>query len=203
MMVLYSGTTCPFSQRCRFVLFEKGMDFEIRDIDLYNKPEDISVMNPYGQVPILVERDLILYESNIINEYIDERFPHPQLMPADPVMRARTRLFLYNFEKELFSHVSTLEDRLAKPDDKKMVVARQHIRDRLAQLAPMLLKNKYMLGEEFSMLDVAVAPLLWRLDHYGIELPKNAAPIQKYAERIFSRPAYIEALTPSEKVMRR
>lgn len=203
MMVLYSGTTCPFSQRCRFVLFEKGMDFEIRDIDLYNKPEDISVMNPYGQVPILVERDLVLYESNIINEYIDERFPHPQLMPADPVMRARTRLFLYNFEKELFVHVSTLEDRSAKPDDKKMVAARQNIRDRLATLAPMLLKNKYMLGEEFSMLDVAVAPLLWRLDHYGIELPKNAAPIQKYAERIFSRPAYIEALTPSEKVMRR
>ena len=87
MMVLYSGTTCPFSHRCRFVLFEKGMDFEIRDVDLYNKPEDISVMNPYGQVPILVERDLILYESNIINEYIDERFPHPQLMPGDPVDR--------------------------------------------------------------------------------------------------------------------
>ncbi|AYD62589.1 glutathione S-transferase [Achromobacter sp. HZ01] len=203
MMVLYSGTTCPFSQRCRFVLFEKGMDFEIRDIDLYNKPEDIAVMNPYGQVPILVERDLVLYESNIINEYIDERFPHPQLMPADPVMRARTRLFLYNFEKELFVHVSTLEDRSAKPDEKKLANARQNIRDRLAQLAPMLLKNKYMLGEEFSMLDVAVAPLLWRLDHYGIELPKNAAPLQKYAERIFSRPAYIEALTPSEKVMRR
>ena len=79
MMVLYSGTTCPFSQRCRLVLFEKGMDFEIRDVDLFNKPEDIAVMNPYGQVPILVERDLILYESNIINEYIDERFPHPQL----------------------------------------------------------------------------------------------------------------------------
>jgi glutathione S-transferase len=88
MMVLYSGTTCPFSQRCRLVLFEKGMDFEIRDVDLFNKPEDISVMNPYGQVPILVERDLILYESNIINEYIDERFPHPQLMPADRAARA-------------------------------------------------------------------------------------------------------------------
>ena len=87
MMVLYSGTTCPFSHRCRFVLFEKGMDFEIRDVDLFNKPEDIAVMNPYGQVPILVERDLILYESNIINEYIDERFPHPQLMPGDPVDR--------------------------------------------------------------------------------------------------------------------
>jgi len=203
MMVLYSGTTCPFSHRCRFVLFEKGMDFEIRDIDLYNKPEDISVMNPYGQVPILVERDLILYESNIINEYIDERFPHPQLMPADPVMRARTRLFLYNFEKELFIHVAALEDRAAKSDEKRLNAARAAIRDRLSQLTPLLLKNKYMLGEEFSMLDVAMAPLLWRLDHYGIELPKTAAPIQKYGERIFSRPAYIEALTPSEKVMRR
>lgn len=203
MMVLYSGTTCPFSHRCRFVLFEKGMDFEIRDIDLYNKPEDISVMNPYGQVPILVERDLILYESNIINEYIDERFPHPQLMPADPVMRARTRLFLYNFEKELFIHVAALEDRAIRSDEKRLNIARAAVRDRLSQLAPLLLKNKYMLGEEFSMLDVAMAPLLWRLDHYGIELPKTAAPIQKYGERIFSRPAYIEALTPSEKVMRR
>lgn len=203
MMVLYSGTTCPFSQRCRFVLFEKGMDFEIRDVDLYNKPEDISVMNPYGQVPILVERDLVLYESNIINEYIDERFPHPQLMPADPVMRARARLFLFNFEKELFIHVTTLESREAKSDEKALDQARLQIRDRLAQLAPMFLKNKFMLGDEFSMLDVAIAPLLWRLDHYGIELPKNAAPLQKYAERIFSRPAYIEALTPSEKVMRR
>ncbi|GGX19830.1 glutathione S-transferase N-terminal domain-containing protein [Pigmentiphaga litoralis] len=203
MMVLYSGTTCPFSQRCRFVLFEKGMDFEIRDVDLYNKPEDISVMNPYGQVPILVERDLVLYESNIINEYIDERFPHPQLMPADPVMRARARLFLFNFEKELFVHVTTLESRESKSDEKALDQARLQIRDRLAQLAPMFLKNKFMLGDEFSMLDVAIAPLLWRLDHYGIELPKNAAPLQKYAERIFSRPAYIEALTPSEKVMRR
>ncbi len=204
MMVLYSGTTCPFSQRCRFVLFEKGMDFEIRDVDLYNKPEDISIMNPYGQVPILVERDLILYESNIINEYIDERFPHPQLMPADPVMRARARLFLFNFERELFVHVQQLERR-DQPKDaaRTMDKARQQIRDRLTQLTPIFMKNKYMLGEDFSMLDVAIAPLLWRLDHYGIEMPKTAAPLLRYAERIFSRPAYIEALTPSEKVMRR
>lgn len=203
MMVLHSGTTCPFSHRCRFVLFEKGMDYEINDLDLYNKPEQINVMNPYGQVPILVERDLILYESNIINEYIDERFPHPQLMPADPVMRARTRLFLFNFEKEIFVHVAVLEDRSLRGDTKKLDQARAAIRDRLSQLAPLLIKNKYMLGEDFSMLDIAMAPLLWRLDHYGIELPKTAAPLQKYAERVFSRPAYIEALTPSEKVMRR
>ena len=199
MMVLYSGTTCPFSQRCRFVLFEKGMDFDIRDVDLFNKPEDISVMNPYGQVPILVERDLILYESNIINEYIDERFPHPQLMPADPVQRARARLLLLNFERELFVNVEPLE----KQDSKRMDKARVLVRDRLSQLSPVVAKSKFMLGEDFSMIDVALAPLLWRLELYGIELPKAAAPVLKYAERIFSRPAFFEALTPSEKVMRR
>ena len=90
MMNLYSGTTDPFSHRCRIVLFEKGMDFEVIDVDLYNKPEDIAVINPYNRVPVLVDRDLVLYESNIINEYIDERFPHPQLMPPDPIMRARS-----------------------------------------------------------------------------------------------------------------
>ena len=204
MMNLYSGTTDPFSHRCRIVLYEKGMDFEIIDVDLYNKPEDIAVINPYNRVPVLVDRDLVLYESNIINEYIDERFPHPQLMPGDPVDRARVRLFLLNFEKELFAHVNTLEQTTGKKGhDKEQEKARTHIRDRLTQLAPVFLKNKYMLGENFSMLDVAIAPLLWRLDYYGIELSKNAAPLLKYAERIFSRPAYIEALTPSEKVMRK
>ena len=125
-------------------------------------------------------------------------------MPGDPVARARVRLFLFNFEKELFAHVNILEGRgTTKGTDKQLEKARSQIRDRLTQLAPIFLKNKYMLGDEFSMLDVAVAPLLWRLDHYGIELSKTAAPLMKYAERIFSRPAYIEALTPSEKVMRR
>ena len=117
--------------------------------------------------------------------------------------RARVRLFLLNFEKELFVHVSTLESRAAKSNEKALEKARAHIRDRLTQLAPVFLKNKYMLGDNFSMLDVAIAPLLWRLDYYGIDLSKNAAPLLKYAERIFSRPAYIEALTPSEKVMRK
>ena len=173
MMVLYSGTTCPFSHRCRFVLFEKGMDFEIRDVDLFTKPEDIALMNPYDQVPILVERDLILYESHIINEYIDERFPHPQLMPGDPVARARVRLFLLNFEKELFAHVNMLESRGVKANDKQLEKARAQIRDRLTQLAPIFLKNKYMLGDDFSMLDVAIAPLLWRLDYYGIDMSQE------------------------------
>ena len=199
MMTLYSGTTCPFSQRCRIVLFEKGMDFQIIDIDLFNMPEDIGVMNPYNRVPILVERDLILYESNIINEYIDERFPHPQLMPADPVMRARARLFLFRFEAELFSQVSILESGNAKLADK----ARVMIRENLVQIAPVFVKQKFMLGEEFSMLDVAIAPLLWRLDHYQISMPNPAAPLLKYGERLFSRQAFVDSMTPSEKAMRK
>jgi RNA polymerase-associated protein len=160
-------------------------------------------MNPYNEVPILVERDLILYESHIINEYIDERFPHPQLMPGDPVARARVRLFLLQLREGTVRHVNARASRGVKATDKQLEKARAQIRDRLTQLAPIFLKNKYMLGDDFSMLDVAIAPLLWRLDYYGIDLSKNAAPLLKYAERIFSRPAYIEALTPSEKVMRK
>ncbi|MBI3148098.1 MAG: glutathione S-transferase N-terminal domain-containing protein [Betaproteobacteria bacterium] len=199
MMTLYSGTTDPFSQRCRIVLHEKGMDFQIIDVDADHKPEDLALMNPYNQTPVLVERDLVLHESNIINEYIDERFPHPQLMPADPIMRARARLFLHRFEKEMFHHIPTLEGQNAKNLEK----ARAEVRDRLVEIAPVFAKHKYMLGDEYSMLDVAITPLLWRLDHYGIQLPKQAAALMKYAERLFTRPAFIEALTSAERGMRK
>lgn len=197
-MNLYSGTTCPFSHRCRIVLYEKGMDFQVIDVDLFAKQEDIAVINPYGRVPVLVERDLILYEPNIINEYIDERFPHPQLMPPDPIMRARARQLLITMEREVFSHIEALEKNLKTADK-----ARQTIRERLTEMASIFVKQKHMLCEDFSMLDVAIAPLLWRLDHYEIELPKSAAPLMKYAERIFSRQGFIDAMTPSEKAMRR
>jgi RNA polymerase-associated protein len=175
------------------------MDFEIIDVDMHNKPEEIASISPSGKMPVLVERDLILTESNIINEYIDERFPHPQLMPPDPVMRARARLVLFNFEHDLFTHVNTLEHSLGKGSDK----ARLEIRDSLSQLTPILTKQKYLMNDEFSMLDVAIAPLLWRLEHYGIELPKVAAAVLKYRERLFSRPAFISALTPTEKALRK
>jgi len=198
MMNLYSGTTDPFSHRCRIVLYEKGMDFQVIDVDLFNKPEDIAVINPYNRVPVLVDRDLVLYEANIINEYIDERFPHPQLMPPDPQTRAKARQLLYTMEHELFSYIDALEKNIKSADK-----SRHHIRDRLVELAPMFNKQKFLLGEDFSMLDVAIAPLLWRLDHYGIEMPKTTAPLMKYAERIFSRQGFIDALTPTEKMMRR
>jgi len=198
MMTLYSGTTCPFSHRCRIVLFEKGMDFDVIDVDLMQKAEDIASINPYGKVPVLVERDLVLFQANIINEYIDERFPHPQLMPPDPVMRARARLYLHQFEQELYGQIATIEQG-GKAADK----ARAAVRDNLTQLAQILTRQKFLLGDEFSMLDVAIAPLLWRLEHFGINMPKDAAPLMKYAERIFSRQGFIDSLTPSERAMRK
>lgn len=201
MMVLYSGTTDPFSHRCRFVLFEKGMDFEIRDVDMFNIPAEVRAMAPYGTVPVLNERDLILYEANVIDEYIDERFPHSQLMPPDPITRARTRMFIYGFERELYQPVRVLENHAASEEARE--AARKSISAQLQQFSGHLAKNKYFLGEDFSMLDICIAPLLWRLDYYKIELPKTAKAIQIYAERVFSRPAFMESMTPSEKVMRR
>jgi RNA polymerase-associated protein len=197
-MRLYSGTVCPYSHRCRIVLFEKGMDFEVIDVDQMDKSEDLAAINPYNKVPVLVERDLVLTEANIINEYIDERFPHPQLMPADPVMRGRARLFLHRFEQELYSNVNVIMQG-GKAADKSRVI----IRDNLTQLAQILTKQKFLLGNEFSMLDVAIAPLLWRLDHYGIQMGKDAAPLLKYSERLFSRQGFIDSLTPAERAMRK
>lgn len=174
------------------------MDFDVIDVDLMHRPEDAAAINPYGRVPVLVERDLVLFQANIINEYIDERFPHPQLMPPDPVMRARARLFLHQFEQELYGHIGAIEQG-GKSADK----ARSIVRDNLTQLSQILTKQKFLLGDEFSMLDVAIAPLLWRLDHYGIQMTKEAAPLMKYAERIFSRQGFIDALTASERAMRK
>ncbi|MGB9094612.1 MAG: glutathione S-transferase N-terminal domain-containing protein [Gallionella sp.] len=199
MMRLYSGTTCPYSHRCRIVLFEKGMDFEVIDVDLMNKSEDVAAINPYGKVPVLVERDLVLYEANIINEYIDERFPHPQLMPPDPVMRGRARLFLHRFEQEIYSQVEPIEHGVAKAAEK----ARAVVRDNLTQLSQILATQKFLLGDDYSMLDVAIAPMLWRLDHYGIQMGKDAVPLMKYAERLFSRQGFIDALTAAERAMRK
>ena len=198
MMKLYSNSVDPFSHRCRIVLFEKGMDFEVIDVDFNNKSEDLNVLSPYADAPVLVERDLVLTDANIINEYIDERFPHPQLMPPDPVMRARARLFLRDFENQLFVHMKDLES----GDKSKKDQARKTITETLIQVNPILNKQPYLLYEEYSMLDVAMAPLLWRLDHYEIKLPQSCSPLLKYADKIFKRPLFDEAMSPAEKAMR-
>ena len=197
-MKLYSHSTDPLSHRCRIVLFEKGMDFEVIDVDMDNKPDELTTLSPYVDSPVLIERNLVLTDPNIINEYIDERFPHPQLMPPDPVQRAQARQLLNGMEREIFSFIEPIE-RNMKTADK----ARSEIRDRLIEIAPIFNKQKHLLGDEFSMLDVAIAPLLWRLDHYEISLPKTAAPLFKYAERIFSRQGFIDSMTPQEKIMRK
>ncbi|GKS70016.1 RNA polymerase-associated protein [Nitrosomonas sp. PY1] len=199
MMTLFSTVTCPYSHRCRIVLHEKDMDFQVIDVDPNSKSEDLALISPHGKAPVLVERDLVLYQSNIINEYIDDRFPHPQLMPADPVMRARARLMLYRFEQELFCYIGAFDG----SDQKAISEARTVLTDNLTMLSPIFDKQKFMLGDEFSMLDVAIAPLLWRLEHFEIRLPKQAASLLKYSERLFSRPLFIDALSASEKVMRK
>ena len=198
MMKLYSNSIDPFSHRCRIVLFEKGMDFEVIDVDLSNKPEDLSILSPYSDSPVLIERDLVLTDANIINEYIDERFPHPQLMPPDPVMRARARLFLKDFENQLFFHMKALESN----EKSKKDAARKVVTETLIQLSPILAKQEYLLHEEYSMLDVAMAPLLWRIEHYEIKLPNSCLSLLKYADKIFKRPLFDEAMSPAEKAMR-
>ena len=198
MMKLYSNSTDPFSHRCRIVLFEKGMDFEVIDVDLTNQSEDLSILSPYSDSPVLVERDLVLTDANIINEYIDERFPHPQLMPPDPVMRARARLFLKDFENELFVHMIDMDS----SDQSKKTAGKQIITETLIKLTPILSKQPYLLHDEYSMLDVAIAPLLWRLDHYEIKLPNQSSSILKYADKLFKRPMFEEAMSPTEKAMR-
>ena len=198
MMKLYSNSTDPFSHRCRIVLFEKGMDFEVIDVDLTDQSEDLSILSPYSDSPVLVERDLVLTDANIINEYIDERFPHPQLMPPDPVMRARARLFLKDFENELFVHMIDMDS----SDQSKKIAAKKIITETLIKLTPILSKQPYLLHDEYSMLDVAIAPLLWRLDHYEIKLPNQSSSILKYADKLFKRPLFEEAMSPTEKAMR-
>lgn len=202
MIMLYSGITCPFSHSTRIVLHEKGCEFEVMDVDMF-QPVDVKVssLSPYGDVPVLQDRDLVLFHSGIINEYIDERFPHPQLMPTDPTNRARARLFLKLFDREIFTHVRTLET-LDLPES-EYEKARTILRDQFTLIAMRMTASKFMLGDDYSLLDISLAPVLWRISHYKIDLPRSATPLMTYAERLFARPAFIESMTPAERVMRR
>lgn len=205
MMTLYSNSTCPFCQRCRIVLFEKGMDFEIKPVDLQTRSEDIQKVVGDSELPLLIERELRLVNANIINEYIDERFPHPQLMPPEPSKRAKARLLLHEFEQEFTPSMRIIEQKLTGKEvpQRALDKAKTTIRDNLTQLAYYFTSQKFALDDEFSMVDVVFATLLWRLEYYGIKLPEQGTPLLKYAERIFSRQGFIDALTPAEKAMRK
>ena len=197
IMTLYSGTTCPYSHRTRIVLFEKDVECQILDIDVNKKPRELAELNPYNLVPTMVDRDLVLYESLIINEYLDERLPHPPLMPVDPVMRAKARLMLMRFDRDWYSLLGDIES-----DDKKLAQrARGILRDGLTVISPVFKDQQFILGEDFSLVDCSLAPLLWRLPVYGIELPRQARPILDYAERLFARKAFQQSLTEPEREM--
>ena len=197
VMTLFSDATCPQSHRVRMVLAEKGITVEIVNIDPGNLPEDLIDLNPYQSVPTLIDRELVLYDPQVIMEYLDERFPHPPLMPVDPVSRARSRLALYRIQRDWYSLLGEFDK-----GEKAAAKARKTLRDSLAASAEVFSAKPFFLSDEFSLVDASVAPILWRLDHYRIELPTQAKPVLQYADRLFKRDSFKASLTEAEREMR-
>lgn len=197
VMTLYSDPADPYSHRARIVLAEKSISFEVVDVDPNNKPEDLIDLNPYNSVPTLVDRDLVLYTSRVIMEYLDERFPHPPLMPVDPVSRARSRLMLYRIDQDWYS----LLDDLEHGNKSALEKAREEFKSSLMSIVPVFEAKPYFMSDEFSLVDCAIAPLLWRVDHFGVKLPKQAKPIREYMDRVFERKSFKASLSGVEKDM--
>ncbi len=196
VMTLYSGSCDPYSHRTRIVLAEKNVTFEVHEIASGTElPEDLIDLNPYNSLPTLIDRDLVLYDSAVIMEYLDERFPHPPLMPVDPVSRARTRLMLHRIDNDWYKWLPALEgdDGVAKDE------ARVEMRNSITSIAPIFDAKPFFMSDEFSLTDCYVAPLLWRLNYYGVELPKKAASVEAYSERLFERSSFTDSLTEAEK----
>jgi RNA polymerase-associated protein len=198
VMTLFSGDTDVYSHRARLVLAEKGINVDIVSVEGGNLPEDLIDLNPYGTLPTLVDRELVLYSSQVIMEYLDERFPHPPLMPVDPVSRANNRLMVYRIELDLYNQL----DLILNGGEKAATKARKVIRDNLTAVSPVFEHKPFFMSDEFSLVDCYLAPLLWRLPSLGVVLPKQAAPLIEYAERIFARESFKESLTELEREMR-
>ena len=194
-MTLYSSDSDPYCHMVRIVLAEKGINYEATDVDIDDTPEDLKDLNPYNEVPTLVDRDLVLYGHQVIMEYLDERFPHPPLMPVDPVSRARNRLMLKRIERDWY----TLSNKIAKGED--LESSRKELADSLLTVAPIFEQKKFFMSDDFTVMDCAIAPLLWRLQHYGVELPSSAGALVTYAANVFNREAFKESLTETEQEM--
>ncbi|MGC8517117.1 MAG: glutathione S-transferase N-terminal domain-containing protein [Steroidobacteraceae bacterium] len=199
-MTLFCAPADLWSHRTRIVLAEKNIDLEIVTVAPGSLPEDLLDLNPYHSLPTLVDRDLVLYDSRVIIEYLDERFPHPPLMPVDPVTRAQFRLALYRIERDWYSLVEQIE---RGEDRRQLPKLRRILLDTIVQGVELFQLKPFFLADEFSLVDATLAPVLWRLPHYQIELPPKAQPIVKYAHRIFARPAFARALSDVERAMRR
>jgi len=198
VMTLFSSPECPYCHRARIVLGEKGINFETSSVESGSLPEDLLDINPYHSVPTLVDRELVLYNSQVIMEYLDERFPHPPLMPVDPVSRAKTRLAMHRIDSDWYVQVDELES----GDKKRMDKARKILRDSLAASAEVFAFKPYFLSDDFTLADCAIAPILWRLEEYGIELPVQAKAIHAYADRVFNRESFQASLTEQEREMK-
>ena len=194
-MTLYSSDNDPYCHMVRIVLAEKGINYEATDVDLDDTPEDLKDLNPYNEVPTLVDRDLVLYGHQVIMEYLDERFPHPPLMPVDPVSRARNRLMLKRIERDWY----TLSNKIARGED--VETTRKELADSLLTVAPIFEQKKFFMSDDFTVMDCAIAPLLWRLQHYGVQLPSSAGALITYAASVFNREAFKESLTEAEEEM--
>jgi RNA polymerase-associated protein len=194
IMTLYSGALDLYSHRVRIVLAEKGVAVEVVHLDTKDKMEDLLELNPYGTSPTLVDRDLVLYDGNIIMEYLDERFPHPPLMPVYPVARAKTRLMIYRIDREWGGLIRKIESGKSA----EAQVAAKELKNYLVKLAPVFGSGSFFLNEEFSLIDCCLAPILWRLPSWGITLPPEAKSVMKYAERMFARDSFQASLTEAE-----
>jgi len=198
LTTVYSDPSCPFSHRTRIVIHEKNIHVNIEDVIDGQWPEDVAAVNPYGTSPTLISRDLVLFNSNIIIDYFDERYPHPPLIPMDPVERAKARLMLYRIDKDWYS----LWNSLIGIEKGKITKARKTIQEDLTVLAPLFTEFPFFLSKEFSLLDCSLAPLLWRLPMLNIKLPPKAKAIEDYANRIFSRDSFQASLSDIERNMR-
>ncbi len=199
VMTLFSKPTCIHSHRTRIVLAEKNINIDIVNVDGPELPEDLLDLNPYHTVPTLVDRDLVLYDSRVIIEYLDERFPHPPLMPVDPVTRAQFRLALFRIETDWYQ----LAEHFEHEGERRLASkSRKMLRESILASVELFAAERFFLSEDFSLVDCSIAPILWRLPVYGIELGSQAEAIEKYMKRVFERPSFQESLTELEQEMR-
>ncbi|MDD6910350.1 stringent starvation protein SspA [Actinobacillus minor] len=189
---LFSEKTDIYSHQVRIVLAEKGIPYEIENIAPDTISEDLAEVNPYGSVPTLVDRDLVLFNSRIIMEYLDERFPHPPLMPVYPVSRAKCRLTMFRIEQDWYSLIDIVNKGPASAEGQKALA---QLRDEILGLAPVFEAMPYFMSEEFSLTDCYIAPLLWRMVNLGVEFTGNGAkPIKNYMSRVFARDSFVQSV---------
>lgn len=196
-MTLFSDPHCAQSHRTRIVLAEKDITVDVMHIDPNNKPEDLLDVNPYNSVPTLIDRDLVLYDARVIMEYLDERFPHPPLMPVDPVSRSKSRLALYHIEKDWYVPLHAISSN----NEEEAERAKKSLQESLLSTVEVFSAKPYFLSDEFSIVDCSIAPILWRLPSFGIKLGVSAKPILDYAERVFDRPSFRSSLSEEEVEM--